>query len=93
MEPIHIPIDGELDLHTFNPAEVGNLLDDYISACMEKKIYALRIIHGKGGGILKKRVCAHLEKHPAVASFSDAPMEAGGWGATLVSLKRPPQDQ
>jgi len=93
VEPVHIPINGVLDLHTFNPREGKELLNDYISACLEKEIYALRIIHGKGKGILKQRVCALLEKHPAVASFSDAPMGAGGWGATLVVLKKPPRDQ
>ncbi|MCU0598763.1 MAG: Smr/MutS family protein [Desulfobacterales bacterium] len=89
MEPIEIPINGELDLHTFQPGEVRNLLGDYIAACLEKKIFSLRIIHGKGKGILKQKVHSILKKNPHVASFTDAPAEAGGWGATLVSLKKP----
>lgn len=89
MAPIEIPITGELDLHTFQPGEVKDLLDEYISACIEKKIYSLRIIHGKGKGILKQKVHSFLKKNPHVASFTDAPADAGGWGATLVSLKKP----
>jgi len=88
MEPIEIPIDGVLDLHTFHPKEVKPLLHDYIAACQEKGIYSLRIIHGKGTGVLKKRVQSILKSHPHVVSFTDAPGQAGGWGATLVALKR-----
>jgi DNA-nicking Smr family endonuclease len=87
LDPIEIPVNGELDLHTFQPGEVKNLLDEYITVCLEKKIYFLRIIHGKGKGILKQKVHSILKKDHRVASFSDAPLEAGGWGATLVELK------
>jgi len=77
-----------LDLHTFNPKEVKPLLHDYIDACLEKEIFSLRIIHGKGTGVLKKRVQGILKKHPDVLSFSDAPLQGGSWGATLVELKK-----
>ncbi|MFO7838481.1 MAG: Smr/MutS family protein [Desulfosalsimonadaceae bacterium] len=87
MDPVEIPINGELDLHTFRPGEVKALLDDYITACLEKKIYMLRIIHGKGQGILKKKVQSVLEKDGRVARFGDAGTTAGGWGATRVELK------
>lgn len=85
-EPIRMPIEDVLDLHTFHPKEVADLLDDYFDACREKGIFSVRIIHGKGVGVLKKRVQSLLKKHPDVASYSDAPPEAGGWGATLVEL-------
>jgi DNA-nicking Smr family endonuclease len=88
LEPIEIPIDGVLDLHTFNPREVKPLLYDYIDACREKEIFSLRIIHGKGTGVLKKRVQGILKSHPDVVSFTDAPSQTGGWGATLVELNR-----
>jgi DNA-nicking Smr family endonuclease len=88
LEPIEIPIDGVLDLHTFLPKEVKALLYDYIDACRDKEIFSLRIIHGKGTGVLKKRVQGILKSHPDVVSFSDAPVQAGGWGATLVELKK-----
>ncbi len=85
--PVRIPITDALDLHTFRPSEVKELLDDYFTACAEAGIYAVRVVHGKGTGALKKRVRGVLEKHPLVEGFSDAPHGAGGWGATLVRLR------
>jgi DNA-nicking Smr family endonuclease len=86
MEPVVIPIDGVLDLHTFNPKDVPSLIDDYIAACLEQGIFSLRIVHGKGKGVQKARVRGILARHSHVKSFADAPAEAGGWGATLVEL-------
>ena len=83
---VKIPITEELDLHHFRPEEVGRLLTDYFNECLQMGIFRVRIIHGKGSGILKRRVHARLEKMKAVASFQDAPPEAGGWGATIVNL-------
>jgi len=88
MEPINIPITDVLDLHTFQPKEVPDLLDDYFAACIETGIFSVRIIHGKGTGVLKERVHRILHRHPQVVSFDKAPAEAGGWGATLVELTR-----
>jgi len=86
MEPVVIPIDGVLDLHTFAAGELNALLDDYIEACLEANIHDLRIIHGKGSGVLRQRVHALLKRDPRVARYEDAPPEAGGWGATLATL-------
>ena len=88
MEPVKIPIEDVLDLHTFLPRDIPHLLEDYFSECLKSGIYAVRIIHGKGKGIQKRRVRKILEKSPMVASFGDAPPEAGGWGATLVALRQ-----
>jgi dsDNA-specific endonuclease/ATPase MutS2 len=88
MKPIQLPIKDVLDLHTFQPREVLNLLDDYFSECLTIGITSVRIIHGKGSGILKKKVHSFLKKCPMVVSFKDAPPESGGWGATIVKLKR-----
>jgi DNA-nicking Smr family endonuclease len=87
MKPVHIPIDGILDLHTFDPKELPDLIADYLKACQEKNIDTVRIIHGKGRGTLKARVRSLLERHPLVTAMADAPGEAGGWGATVVALK------
>lgn len=82
-----MPISDELDLHTFRPAEVADLLDDYLTECARLGIGRVRIIHGKGSGKLRRRVQAILDRLPLVASWQPAPVEAGGWGATLVELK------
>jgi len=86
MQPVKIPIEDVLDLHTFRPRDIPDLLEGYIAECRTAGIFTLRIIHGKGRGIQKKRVRDLLAKNPAVASFRDAPPQAGGWGATLVQL-------
>ncbi|MFC1788651.1 Smr/MutS family protein [Thermodesulfobacteriota bacterium] len=88
MKPVKIPIEDILDLHTFKPDEVPNLLVDYFSACIDAGIYSVRIVHGKGRGILKKRVQELLKNNPVVKSYRNAPLQAGGWGATLVELKQ-----
>ncbi len=87
IEPVEMPINGILDLHIFRPEEVPDLLRDYFEACIEKGIFSVRVIHGKGKGILKKRVHGLLDKMPIVEAFINAPPEAGGWGATIVQLK------
>ena len=88
MAAVDIPVEDILDLHTFQPKEIPQLLDDYLNACFEARIYSVRIVHGKGQGILRDLVQRVLGKIPMVASFSEAPPEAGGWGATMVELRR-----
>jgi DNA-nicking Smr family endonuclease len=92
MKPIRLPIGDVLDLHAFRPAEVTDLLEDYLAECLRLGIGSVRLIHGKGSGALRERVHRLLRRHPAVAGFRLAPPEAGGWGATLVSLRRPGPD-
>ena len=87
MEPIELPIDDTLDLHTFQPREAAALITDYIAECRRHNILEIRIIHGKGTGSLRRTVHATLEKLPEVLSFHLADESAGSWGATLVSLK------
>ncbi|MGZ5425341.1 MAG: Smr/MutS family protein [Candidatus Aminicenantales bacterium] len=84
--PIELPIDGVLDLHTFSPRDVKDLVPEYIGECLSRGITEIRIIHGKGTGTLKAIVHGILKKDPRVASFRDAGIDAGGWGATLVRL-------
>ncbi|MDR8390521.1 Smr/MutS family protein [Aliifodinibius sp. S!AR15-10] len=85
-EPKELPIDGTLDLHTFRPEDLGSLIPDYIEACLEKGIYSLRIIHGKGTGNLRRSVHALLDRNPHVQSYSLA-SDRSSWGATIVELK------
>jgi len=87
---LEIPIDGTLDLHTFRPSDVKQLVPDYLDECRMRGILEVRIIHGKGTGALRETVHAILGRTDAVASFRLAG-DAGGWGATVVTL-RPPDD-
>ncbi len=88
MEPVKLPIEDVLDLHHFQPKEVPSLLEDYLEECYKAGFETVRIIHGKGGGILKKIVGKALKRNELAVSFKDASMDSGGWGATVVELKR-----
>jgi DNA-nicking Smr family endonuclease len=85
-DEIELPIEGELDLHTFRPSEAASVVDEYLRACLEKGIYEVRIIHGKGKGALLRTVHTLLQKHPSVMNFG---LDTGpsGWGATVVRLR------
>ena len=87
-EPVQLPIDGVLDLHTFKPGEIKDLVPEYLAACRGRGILQVRIIHGKGIGNLRRTVHAILAKHPAVVTFALDHPEYGGWGATLVQLRK-----
>jgi DNA-nicking Smr family endonuclease len=82
-----IPIDGTLDLHTFQPVDIKDLVPEYLAACRERDIFQVRIIHGKGIGTLRRMVVSTLEKLISVESFRTEE-DAGGWGATIVLLKK-----
>jgi DNA-nicking Smr family endonuclease len=85
-EPVRIPIEGVLDLHTFSPKDVKDLVPEYLRECRSQGIYQVRIIHGKGTGTLRRIVHSILEKHPHVISFKTAHYGGGSWGATEVEL-------
>jgi dsDNA-specific endonuclease/ATPase MutS2 len=86
-EPVAIPITGELDLHTFRPAEISSLLDAYFAECMKRGLHQVRVVHGKGTGTLRSTVHAHLRQSRLVARFAQGDESSGGWGATIVTLK------
>jgi len=86
-DPIRFPIDDWIDLHTFLPKEIPSLLEDYLAECQKRGFREVRIIHGKGMGIQLRIVHSFLEKSPLVESYRAAPLEAGGWGATIACLR------
>jgi len=87
-EEFILPIDGILDLHAFLPKEIGTLVPAYLSACRDRGLMEIRIIHGKGTGNIRRSVHALLGRLDLVSSFRPAGEEEGGWGATLVTLKQ-----
>jgi DNA-nicking Smr family endonuclease len=90
-DPVEVPIDGTLDLHTFRPQEVKDIVTAYLEACRAKGILEVRVVHGKGIGQLRQTVQSVLARLPYVASFAIATERFGGTGATFVHLK-PPED-
>ena len=86
-EPTPLPINGVLDLHTFRPDEIGDLIREYVAECRVRDIVQIRIIHGKGTGQLRHGVHALLQEMPEVDSFQLADQTSGGWGATVVTLR------
>lgn len=90
-EPVPLPITGELDLHTFKPGDLSELLPEYFRLCRERGLLRIRVIHGKGTGQLRQGVIALLRQLPEVDGYSPAGEQEGGWGATLVFLKPIPR--
>jgi DNA-nicking Smr family endonuclease len=91
-QEIRIPIDGTLDLHTFSPREVKDLVPDYLAACRREGITEVRIIHGKGRGALRRTVHAVLDRMEEVVSYRLAG-DASSWGATVVTLNSPEEEK
>jgi DNA-nicking Smr family endonuclease len=87
-EPVPIPIEDALDLHTFAPRDVASVVEDYLGEAHARGFAEVRLIHGKGIGVQRRIVRGVLERHPLVAAFHDAPPERGGHGATVVVLRR-----
>lgn len=84
---VELPIDGTLDLHAFAPGDIGNLIPDYLSACRERGILQVRIVHGKGTGALREGVHAILRRLDYVIGFGPGGHAGGEWGATIVTLR------
>lgn len=89
-DPIVVPIEDALDLHTFRPRDIPDAVEGYLEAAVEAGFREVRLIHGRGTGFQRDRVRGILAKHPAVESFADAPPQRGGWGATIAVLKPKP---
>jgi len=86
-EPLRIPITDVFDLHSVPPREVQPVVEAYLEEARKLGFKALRIIHGRGIGVQREMVRAVLARTEYVESFGDAPAEAGGWGATVATLR------
>ncbi len=91
-EAVQIPITGTLDLHTFDPREIGDLLFEYLHECLKRGIFEVTVIHGKGKGILRDRVHCLLSSWDFVIDYRLSEPRRGGWGSTVVYLKPPAKD-
>src|SRR5689334_11598115 len=87
-EPVPIGITDVLDLHSVPPGDVKEVVEEYLIQALDMGLRALRIIHGRGIGVQRETVRRILSRNPSVESYGDAPLEAGGWGATLVTLRK-----
>ncbi|HTM09077.1 MAG TPA: Smr/MutS family protein [Verrucomicrobiae bacterium] len=87
-DPVVLPIEDSIDLHPFAPKDIPDVVAEYIEQCLQAGIFEVRIIHGRGVGVQRRIIQSVLAKHPRVASFKDAPAEAGGWGATVAVLRK-----
>ena len=86
-EPVRIPITDVFDLHSVPPGDVKEAVEEYLLEARRLGYKALRIIHGRGIGVQRETVRAILARSAFVDGFRDAPAEAGGWGATIVTLR------
>ena len=86
---VELEVTDVLDLHSFPPKEIGELVRDYLDLAVERGFAQVRIVHGRGAGVQRERVRRILERDPRIEAFGDAPAEAGGWGATWARLRPP----
>ena len=87
-QPVQLPITGELDLHTFRPQDLGELIPAYLSECAARGLREVRIVHGKGTGTLRTTVHTLLGRSPLVASIRSGDETSGSWGATIATLRK-----
>jgi DNA-nicking Smr family endonuclease len=87
-EPVKVPIEDSLDLHAFAPREIRAVVAEYLKEAAARGFREVRLIHGRGTGAQRANVQGLLAGHLLVERFFDAPPERGGWGATIVVLRR-----
>jgi DNA-nicking Smr family endonuclease len=89
-DPVRVPIEDSLDLHSFQPRDIPSVVDEYLQAAHARGFSEVRLIHGRGIGVQRRIVQSLLAGHPLVAAFADAPEARGGRGATLVRFRSSP---
>jgi DNA-nicking Smr family endonuclease len=87
--PVVMPIEDALDLHSFRPDEIPDVVTSYLAAARAAGLSEVRLIHGRGRGVQRARIHALLARLPGVVHAFEAPPDRGGWGATIVILAPP----
>lgn len=85
-EAVELPLSDVLDLHSFPPREVADVVREWLDAVYAAGYREVRIVHGRGVGVQRATVRAILGRDARVKGFGDAQAEAGGWGATWVEM-------
>lgn len=85
-EPVRLEIGDVLDLHTFRPAEIRDVTEEYLRCARAEGFTTVRIIHGKGKGVQRRIVRSLAESIPWVTTVSEGGPGGGGWGATVLTL-------
>lgn len=88
-EVVEVPIEEAIDLHLFAPRDIPTVVEGYLEAAVERGFREVRLIHGKGKGVQRRRVQEILAEHPLVEEYFDAPPTRGAWGATIARLRIP----
>lgn len=86
-DPVALEITDVFDLHSIPPRQSQAVIEEYLQQAQARRFRFVRIIHGKGIGVQREMTRKVLARTPFVIHFSDAPPEAGGWGATVVELE------
>lgn len=87
-EPVRIPVEDVFDLHSVPPRDVEPVVEAYLEEAQRIGLRHVRIVHGRGIGVQREAVRRVLGRTAFVENFEDAPAEAGGWGATIATLRR-----
>ena len=90
-DPVVIEFSDVIDLHAIPPRQVRAVVEEYLEEAHRRGMKWVRIVHGKGIGVQREMVRGVLSQTPFVIEFTDAPAEAGGWGATIVTLSQKPK--
>lgn len=91
-EPVAVPVEDALDLHSFHPREIPEVVEEYLFCARQAGLREVRLIHGRGQGVQRARVRKVASHSPGVVGIQEATPDRGGWGATIVILAPPDPD-
>lgn len=80
-------ITTELDLRGKNYEDAKAIVEKYLDDAYLSGLKSVRLIHGKGTGVLRKKIREYLRKYKHVKNYQDAAYNEGGDGVTVVELK------